>query len=150
MIRYFKLYQQGQTIILKWVEKYHKFRREYKHLSSDVSVSYLWSEAEVMQLSAGGADWTAPALWSTYLFLSAFLWTLDFLYGLWGGAAPWHEARSAAVYSVGKKAWFFFYDSDKGDAHNRIFLGVNCYCNNIFITTLLQVICLYKGSWGFI
>lgn len=62
VIRYFKLYQQGQTIILKWVEKYHKFRREYKHLSSDVSVSYLWSEAEVMQLSAGGADWTAPAL----------------------------------------------------------------------------------------
>lgn len=25
-------YQQGQTIILKWVERYHKFGRECKHI----------------------------------------------------------------------------------------------------------------------
>lgn len=49
-------------------------------------------------------------------------------------------------FTVWAKRHDFFYDSDKGDAHNRIFLGVNCYCYNIFITTLLQVICLYKGS----
>lgn len=46
VIKFLKSYQQGQTILLKWVEKYHKFRRE-----CDVSVSYLWSEAEVLQLS---------------------------------------------------------------------------------------------------